>query len=92
MPRSSRIILHNEYNIPPEVTALISYVKELPLKASPSLQVVQPARSSLLLGALICLILALVLATLMIKPALAPSSSFPQPKPKTEMGKARRLV
>jgi hypothetical protein len=52
----------------------------------------QPARSSLLLGALICLILALALVALMIKPALTPSGSFSQPKPKTELGKARRLT
>ena len=62
------------------------------MKASPSSRVVLPARSSLLLGALICLILALALVALMIKPALAPSGNFSQPKPKIEMGKARRLT
>jgi hypothetical protein len=54
--------------------------------------VVQPARSSLLIGALICLILALALVALLIKPALAPSGNFSQPKPKTEMAKALRLT
>jgi hypothetical protein len=61
------------------------------MKASPSSRVVLPARSSLLLGALVCLILALALIALMIKPALTPSRNF-QPKPKSEMGKARSLT
>jgi hypothetical protein len=66
-------------------------VEEPPLRANRSALIVQPARSSLLLGALIFLVLALVLFALMIKPDLAPSRNFPQPKLKTPLWKARRF-
>jgi hypothetical protein len=65
--------------------------KKSQLRGGRSSLIVQPARSALLLGALIFLILALVLIALMIKPALSPSGNFPQPKLKTPVWKVRRF-
>jgi len=66
-------------------------VKEPPLRANRSSLVVQPARSFLLLGALIFLILALALFAFMIKPDLVPGRNFLQPKRKPPLRKARRF-